>query len=170
MPAKSLTVNLGFPGGVAEWSIASVLKTEEAQVSVGSNPTPSVSRRSRVETFRWDEERSSSAKHRSPPATNPTPSVSRRSRVETFRWDEERSSSAKHRSPPATNPTPSVSRLNHRAGTARSTLIDVWCLILWVSDRRRRRFRYSLGSLFLVARGWGNHALGPISYLFRYEP
>ena len=31
-----------FPtGGVAEWSIAAVLKTAEAQVSVGSNPTPS---------------------------------------------------------------------------------------------------------------------------------
>ena len=28
-------------GGVAEWSIASVLKTEEPQGSVGSNPTPS---------------------------------------------------------------------------------------------------------------------------------
>ena len=183
---------------------------------MGSNPTPSVSRRSRVETFRWDEERSSSAEHRSPPATNPTPSVSRRSRVETFRWDEERSSSAKHGSPWATNPTPSVSRrswledvappspaagltkvsgferwvdrdvclgvicaplrlhrdfpTDYRAGTARSTLTDVWCLILRVSDRRRRRFRYSLGSLFLVAGGWGNHAHGQVRYLFRYEP
>ncbi len=47
-------------GGVAEWSNASVLKTEEAQVSVGSNPTPSVPRRSRLETSLWDEERSSS--------------------------------------------------------------------------------------------------------------
>ncbi len=28
-------------GGVAEWSNAPVLKTGEAQVSVGSNPTPS---------------------------------------------------------------------------------------------------------------------------------
>ncbi len=28
-------------GGVAEWSIASVLKTEVGQPTVGSNPTPS---------------------------------------------------------------------------------------------------------------------------------
>jgi hypothetical protein len=55
LPALSHTVNLGFSGGVAEWSIASVLKTEEAQVSVGSNPTPSVSWRSRHEIFPWDE-------------------------------------------------------------------------------------------------------------------
>ena len=30
------------PGGVAEWSIASVLKTEVGKLTVGSNPTPSV--------------------------------------------------------------------------------------------------------------------------------
>ncbi len=30
-------------GGVAEWSIASVLKTEVGKLTVGSNPTPSAS-------------------------------------------------------------------------------------------------------------------------------
>ncbi len=86
LPGLSHTVNLVLSGGVAEWSIASVLKTEEAQVSVGSNPTPSVFLRSRHETFRWDENAVRAA-DRSPQATNPTPSVSQRNRHETFRWD-----------------------------------------------------------------------------------
>ena len=38
--AKSSSVVIGS-GGVAEWSIAAVLKTVEAQASGGSNPSPS---------------------------------------------------------------------------------------------------------------------------------
>jgi hypothetical protein len=34
--------NGGVPGGMAEWSNAAVLKTADAQVSGGSNPSPSV--------------------------------------------------------------------------------------------------------------------------------
>lgn len=35
-------------GGLAEWSMATVLKTVRAQVLVGSNPTPSATRRDSV--------------------------------------------------------------------------------------------------------------------------
>jgi hypothetical protein len=36
-----LRVTSGFPGGVAEWLKAAVLKTAEAKVSGGSNPSSS---------------------------------------------------------------------------------------------------------------------------------
>ncbi len=94
MPALGRRVNLPFSGGVVERSIAPVLKTGEAQVSVGSNPTPSAIRRSRLEAFRWDEN-AVRAEDRSPEATNPTPSDFRRSRLEAFRWDE--SAALRHR-------------------------------------------------------------------------
>ena len=38
-------------GGVVEWLMAPVLKTGEAKASVGSNPTPSVSRPRLVRRF-----------------------------------------------------------------------------------------------------------------------
>ena len=64
-------VNLPRSGGVVERSIAPVLKTGDPQGSVGSNPTPSAIRRSRLETFPWDEN-AVRAGDRSLEATNPT--------------------------------------------------------------------------------------------------
>jgi len=83
--------NFSGSGGVAEWSNASVLKTEEAKVSVGSNPTPSVFRRSRVEAFRGmrtqfePEGRAADRRQAEQSEANPTPSVFRRGWVEAFR-------------------------------------------------------------------------------------
>ena len=94
LPALGGRVILLLSGGVVERFIAPVLKTGEAKVSVGSNPTPSDFRRSRDEIFRWDEN-AVRAEDRSPQATNPTPSAIRRSRLEPFRWDE--SAAQRHR-------------------------------------------------------------------------
>ena len=67
---------------MAEWSIASVLKTEEAQVSVGSNPTPSVlSGEAGFELLGWDENlfepevRAADRRQAEQGEANPTPSV-----------------------------------------------------------------------------------------------
>ena len=62
LPAAVSSAKLFKSGGVVERSIAPVLKTGDPQGSVGSNPTPSDFRRSRVETFRWDE--SAAERHR----------------------------------------------------------------------------------------------------------
>jgi hypothetical protein len=94
LPAAVSSAKLFKSGGVVERSIAPVLKTGDPQGSVGSNPTPSDFRRSRVETFRWDESEVR-AGDRAPKAANPTPSDFRPSRVETFRWDE--SAAERHR-------------------------------------------------------------------------
>ena len=114
LPALDKLANLPRSGGVVERSIAPVLKTGDPQGSVGSNPTPSAIRRSRLEAFPWDEN-AVRAGDRSPKATNPTPSAIRRSRLEAFPWDEN-AVRAGDRSPKATNPTPSATRRSGRGG------------------------------------------------------
>jgi len=120
---------------VAEWSNASVLKTEEAKVSVGSNPTPSVFRRSRVETFRGmrtqfePEGRAADRRQAEQSEANPTPSVFRRSRVETFRGMRTQFEPLDGL-PQATNSTPSDFRRSWPSGPL---LFLVWRAGGWAS-------------------------------------
>lgn len=75
-------------GGVAEWSIASVLKTEEAQASVGSNPTPSANfAAGKEDTSLWDENLFEPRAARQAKPIPPSLILSQ-AKLETFRWSD----------------------------------------------------------------------------------
>ena len=149
LPAAVSSAKLSKSGGVVERSIAPVLKTGDPQGSVGSNPTPSDFRRSRVETFRWDENEVR-AGDRAPEAANPTPSDFRRSRVETFRWDE--NAAPRHK--------PTKGRPGRATGRGAG--------INFRSSSRRSRVRNFF--VFLVAWCEGDHPKSSVCQPTRYEP